>query len=163
MLTDKAFHPKTCTGMFIIARNKQNGFFLRFYLFVFRERGREGERERNINVWLPLTRPLLGPQPAFQPCALTGNQAGNPLIYRPALNPLSHTSQGKCSYTGEWKSDLCCIHTMEHQAAMKGASYSYTQQCILGQPGKGTTRGAVVAWGRGGVVDYVKAEGSSWG
>ena len=29
-------------------------FFLkRFYLFVFRERGKEGERERSINVWLP--------------------------------------------------------------------------------------------------------------
>ena len=26
-------------------------FFKRFYLFIFRERGREGERERNINVW----------------------------------------------------------------------------------------------------------------
>ena len=30
------------------------------YLFIFRERGREGERERNINVWFPLARPLLG-------------------------------------------------------------------------------------------------------
>ena len=35
--------------------------FLRFYLFIFRQRGgREKEKERNINVWLPLTRPLLG-------------------------------------------------------------------------------------------------------
>ena len=34
-------------------------FFQRFYLFTFRRRGREGERERNINVWLPLARPLL--------------------------------------------------------------------------------------------------------
>ena len=34
--------------------------FLRFYLFILRERAREGEREKNINVWLPLTRPLLG-------------------------------------------------------------------------------------------------------
>ena len=40
-------------------------FFLRFYLFL--ERG-EG-RERNINVWLPLERPLLW----TWACALTGN------------------------------------------------------------------------------------------
>ena len=32
--------------------------FLRFYLFTFRER--KGGREGNINVWLPLKRPLLG-------------------------------------------------------------------------------------------------------
>ena len=35
-------------------------FLKRFYLFIFREQGREGERERNINVWLPLARPPLG-------------------------------------------------------------------------------------------------------
>ena len=44
------------------------------YLF-FRERGREGEREKHpcaINQ-LPLARPLLGTWPAAQACALTGN------------------------------------------------------------------------------------------
>ena len=35
-------------------------FKKRFYLFIFRERGREGERERNINVWLPLVLPRTG-------------------------------------------------------------------------------------------------------
>ena len=44
-----------------------------FILFIFRERGREGERERNINVWLSLTRPHLGTWPAAQVCALAGN------------------------------------------------------------------------------------------
>ena len=34
-------------------------FFQGFYLFIFRQRGREGERETNINVWLPLVHPLL--------------------------------------------------------------------------------------------------------
>ena len=29
-------------------------------LFIFRERGREGERETSINVWLPLKHSLLG-------------------------------------------------------------------------------------------------------
>ena len=43
-------------------------FFLRS-LFIFRERGREGERERNINVWLPLAHPYWGPglQPRHVP------------------------------------------------------------------------------------------------
>ena len=67
--------------------------FLRF-LFIFRERGKEGERERNINVWVPFTRPLLRTWPATQACALTGNRTQDPLVYRPALNPLSYTSQG---------------------------------------------------------------------
>ena len=36
--------------------------------------------------------PLLGTRPATQACALTGNQTRNPLVCRPALNALSHTS-----------------------------------------------------------------------
>ena len=47
--------------------------FLRFHSFIFKERGREAERERNIYVWLPLTHPLLGTCPPIQACALTGN------------------------------------------------------------------------------------------
>ena len=68
-------------------------FFKRFYLFL----GREKERERNIDVWLPLTHPLLGSWPATQACALTGNRTSDPLVHVPALNPLSHTSQGSAS------------------------------------------------------------------
>ena len=60
--------------------------------------GREGERERNINVWLPLRHPLLGTWPTTQACALTRNQTRNPLVRRPVLNPLSHTSQGRGMY-----------------------------------------------------------------
>ena len=33
-------------------------------------------------------------RPATQACALTGNRTSNALVHRPALNPLSHTSQG---------------------------------------------------------------------
>ena len=62
-------------------------------LFTFRERRREGERERNISVWLPLTYPLRGTRPATQACTLTGNRTSDPLIHRPALSQLSHTSQ----------------------------------------------------------------------
>ena len=42
--------------------------------------------------------PLLGPLPATQACALTGNQTDDPLVHRPALNPLSYTSQGCLSF-----------------------------------------------------------------
>ena len=43
------------------------------YLFLERREGIEKERERNINVLLHLTRPLLGTQPTTQACALTRN------------------------------------------------------------------------------------------
>ena len=50
-------------------------YFTRFYLLIFLERGerKEKERERNINVWLPLVYPLVEIWPATQACALTGN------------------------------------------------------------------------------------------
>ena len=38
--------------------------------------------------------PYWGTWPATQACALTGNQTSDLLIRKPALNPLSHTSQG---------------------------------------------------------------------
>ena len=70
-------------------------FFLRKTLFLDRGEG----RERNINVWLPLVRPLLETWPATQACALTWGRTGNPLLRRPVLNPLSHTSQGSFCFS----------------------------------------------------------------
>ena len=64
------------------------------YLFLERGKGREEERERNINVWLPLTCPIPITWPVTQACALTRTQTGDPLVHRPELNPLSCTSQG---------------------------------------------------------------------
>ena len=85
--------PIKCSPFFY----KQNIFnfnIVLFFLdFIFREKG----EERNITVWLPLARPLVGTWPATQACALTGNITGNPLVCRPAFSPLSHTSQG-CSF-----------------------------------------------------------------
>ena len=46
--------------------------FKRFYLFIFRERGREGEREGEKHQCVVAS--LLGTWPATQACALTGNQ-----------------------------------------------------------------------------------------
>ena len=77
------------------AREEIWSFFKkRFYLLIFRQRGREEEREGNIYVWLPLMHPLLGTWPTTQACALTGNWTLDPLVCRLALNLLSHTSQG---------------------------------------------------------------------
>ena len=45
-------------------------------------------------MWLPLTHPQLGTWPTIQACALTGNRIDDLLVHRPALNPLSHISQG---------------------------------------------------------------------
>ena len=64
------------------------------YFFLERREGREKEKERNINVWLPLACSLLETWPRTQACALTGNRTGDPLVHKPVLNPLSHTSQG---------------------------------------------------------------------
>ena len=61
--------------------------------------GREEERERNINMWLPLAYPQLGTWPATQACALTGNQTSDALVHRLELNPLSHTSQGRIYFS----------------------------------------------------------------
>ena len=49
--------------------------FLKDFIPLFLEKAgrREKERERNINVWLPLMGPLLGTWLATQAYALTGN------------------------------------------------------------------------------------------
>ena len=44
-------------------------------------------------MWLPFASPPLGTWPITQACAPTGNQTIDPLVQRPALNPLSHTNQ----------------------------------------------------------------------
>ena len=69
-------------------------FFFKDFIYLFVEKGREKERERNINVRLPLVCPQLGTWPATQAHALTGNQTGNHLVRSLGLNSLSHTSHG---------------------------------------------------------------------
>ena len=80
-------------------------FFLRFYLFTFRERGREGERKgekhqymRDTSITLPLTCPQLGTCLTTQACALTGNRTGDLSVHRPVLSPLSRPSQGQMPF-----------------------------------------------------------------
>ena len=73
-------------------------FFKRFYVLIFRQKGREGEREGEMCLshidWPPYAHPQPGYWPATQAFALTGNQTGDLLVHRPVLNPLSHISQG---------------------------------------------------------------------
>ena len=59
------------------------------YLFLKRE-----ERERIVNMWLPLACHQLGTWPTTQTCVLTGNWTSNSLVHRPTFSPLSHIIQG---------------------------------------------------------------------
>ena len=62
------------------------------YVFVEREEGRKRGGETSMCGCLSCA--PLGTWLTTQACALIGNQTHDPLVHRPALNPLSHTSQG---------------------------------------------------------------------
>ena len=69
-------------------------FFKRFYLFIFREGKGRREEEKHQCVVTSHVPPTGGwIWPTTQACALTRNRTSDPLVRRPALNPLSHTSQ----------------------------------------------------------------------
>ena len=70
-------------------------FFKRFYLFMFREKGREGERAGEKQQCVVAScAPPPGDWSATHAYALTGSQTCDPLFCRLTLNPLSYTSQG---------------------------------------------------------------------
>ena len=80
-------------------RNKttKSFYFFKILFIYFQREGKEGEnggRETSV-CGCPSHPPPLGTWPATHACALTGNQTKDPLVCRVALNPLSHTSQGK--------------------------------------------------------------------
>ena len=68
-------------------------------------------------MWLPLSHSLVGTWPATRACVLTGNQTHDPLVCRPVLNPLSHTSKGV----------LYCIFKKE-LATLKAYSHDWESQ-----------------------------------
>ena len=90
---------------------KDNCYCFKLYIYLFLERGegREKERERNSDVQetnqsvascTPPCRDWL----KTQAYSLTGIQAGDPLVCRPALSPLSDTSKSDNHY---FKNMLC--------------------------------------------------------
>ena len=90
-------------------------FFFKDFIYLFWERGEGREKkERNIYVWLPLACPQLGTQPATQASALTGNWTKDPLVHRPAFNPLSHINQGKALFFYHIKSALSHMVATSH-------------------------------------------------
>ena len=69
--------------------------FLKYFIYFYRQREREGQREGEKHQCVVASHaPPTGSWPTTQAYALTGNQTGDPLIHRPALNPQSYTSQG---------------------------------------------------------------------
>ena len=95
-------------------------------LFIFRQNGRKGEGKRERTSMCGCISHALR---STQACALTGNRTGDPLVFRPVLSPLSHTSQGYSlffdisSHTLSWvnfekfKNNSVCFkcHTRENQ------------------------------------------------
>ena len=70
-----------------------------YFILLFRQMGMEGEREgEKCQCVVASSMPPTGDLAHNQACALIGNQTGNPLVCRPVLNPLSHTSQGRFLY-----------------------------------------------------------------
>ena len=75
--------------------------FLKNYLFIFREKGREGEREGEEHqcvVASPTPPPGGLTWPTTQKCALTGNRTSDPLVLRLALNPTEPHQPGLCLF-----------------------------------------------------------------
>ena len=77
---------------------KTVSFFFKILFIYFQRQGREGQREGEKHQCVFVSRcPQLGAWPTTQACGLTENQTSDTLVHRPALNPLSHTSQGSQS------------------------------------------------------------------
>ena len=68
--------------------------FFKDFIDLFLERWEGKEKGRETSTGCLSHASNLGIWPATQAYALTGNPTGDPLVCRPALHPLSHTSQG---------------------------------------------------------------------
>ena len=90
-----------------------------FCLFIFRERGMEGERggekpilrETSIHC---LSLPELGAWSVTQTCALTKNRTGDPLLLSLAFSPPSHTSQGLWQFFWTFLIDTTLLSSSPH-------------------------------------------------
>ena len=70
-------------------------FFFLKSLFIFRERGKEGEREEEIHQCVVAScMPPAGDLACNPGMCPDWELNHDPLVHRPALNPLSYTGQG---------------------------------------------------------------------
>ena len=119
--------------VYLCSRLKHLSSFFKILFIHFLEREREEERERNINVWLPLKHPLLGTWLATQACAPTGNQTwdqtSDSFVHSLALNPLSHTRQGRNICHLCFDSFLHYLHAIDHQVLL-----IYILKCLWNPP-----------------------------
>ena len=94
--------------------NFQLFFFLRFYLYIFRERGGEGEkhwceRETAISCFSHMPQP--GTKPATQAHTLIGNQDHDLSLWGMTSNQLSHIGQGSKSFFF-FKANMCPLYSL---------------------------------------------------
>ena len=69
-------------------------YFLKILFIYFYREGKDGRRrERKTSMCGCLSNDPYTRYLTRNPCALTGNWTGDPLVHRLVLNPLSHTSQ----------------------------------------------------------------------
>ena len=81
---------------FLMSLASDKFFSVRFYLFIFRERGREGEREGEKHQCVVASQESPTGDPPRNPGMCPDREStSNPLVHRPTLNPLSYTSQGR--------------------------------------------------------------------
>ena len=74
---------------------------------MFLERGEEREKEGEKHQCVVASRvPPTGDLDATQARALIRNQTSDPLVHRPGLNPLSHTSQSQSVLLNPFKNGL---------------------------------------------------------
>ena len=85
----------------VASPSSSSSSFFNIYLFIFGERGREGEREgekyqceRETLTGCLFHAPHPGAEPTTRACALTGNQTSDISLCRMTSSQLSHTGQG---------------------------------------------------------------------
>ena len=80
-------------------------FFFKILFIYFQTEGKGGREGEKHQCVVASHVPPLGIWPTTQGCALTGNPTGDPLVCIPALNPVSHTSQGQIQLL----TDMCLL------------------------------------------------------
>ena len=96
-------------------------------IYVFLEREEAGEKHQYVvTSWVPPT----GELPHNPDMCLTGNWTSDPLVHRPALNPLSHTR--KCY----WEEFLWPLNACETWKPLR--LYSNILSVLLKKPEKRT-------------------------